>query len=100
MLANLSEQQAGVIQLDSRYTRPGVDDAAKVPTSEIQRLANYGGVALEPMTVEDLVRTLKERQEAARAAGVADLKTLPDDGLGPGTNLGGGSFFGIAGEMQ
>jgi hypothetical protein len=107
MLANLSEQQAGVIQLDSRYTRPGVDDAARVPTSDIQRLANYSGIALEPMTVEELTRTLKERQEAARAAGIADLTSLADDGLGPGSSLGGDkhqgmsqSYFGIAGEMS
>lgn len=95
MLANLSEQQAGVIKLDSRYTRPGVDDIAKVPTSDIERLPHYSGVALQPMTVEELTRTLRERQEAARAAGIADLTSLPDDGLGPGTSLGGDKHQGL-----
>lgn len=100
MLANLGEQQAGVIQLNSRYPRPGIpEDTPIVPTSDMQRMANYGGIALQPMTIEELTRTIRERQEAAREAAIPDLKSMPYGGQGPGTMLGGEKHQGLGGEI-
>jgi hypothetical protein len=66
LLANLSEQQAGVFGINARYARPGVDSEPVKPPSEISTLAPYKGIQLESAPVDEFTAKLKERQRLAR----------------------------------
>ena len=98
LLANLSEQHDGVIKLNGRYARPGVDDTRRVPTSDMELLAPYDGIALQAMPVDELVRTIKERQDAAREAAIPDLQAMPTSK--PTTTLGGDKHQGLDGVVK
>lgn len=66
LLANLSEQQAGVFGINARYARPGVDSAPVKPYNEFDTLAPYKGIVLESAPVDEFTAKLKERQRIAR----------------------------------
>jgi hypothetical protein len=66
LLANLSEQQAGVFDINARYARPGVDSAPAKPRSEMDTLAPYKGIRLDAAPVDEFTAKLKERQRLAR----------------------------------
>jgi hypothetical protein len=68
LMANLSEQQAGLIGVERRYQRAGVDSQFKPPRyGTMEALPNYKGVALTALPVNEHQAKLKELQEAARA---------------------------------
>lgn len=68
LMANLGEQQAGVLNLNGRYARPGVDPA-KQPSS-IGGGYQVGGmsVRLDALPVVDFKAKLAAAQASARAA--------------------------------
>jgi hypothetical protein len=93
LMANLGEQQAGVLDLTGRYTRPGVDPAQQ--TSSIG-LSDYqvGGipVRLDALPVVDFKAKLAAAQGAARAAvesGYTSAEKQVRDANNAGVTLGG-----------
>jgi hypothetical protein len=66
LIANLTEQQAGLLSLNARYARPKVDPTPVKPRSEFDTLPPYKGIVLEPMPVDEFTAKLKARQKAAR----------------------------------
>lgn len=73
LMMNLSEQQAGLVDVERRYQRAGVDSNFKPPRyGTMEALPNYKGVALEALPVNEHQAKLKELQERAREnAGVS-----------------------------
>lgn len=71
MLANMSEQQAGLLNLKGRYLRPGVDGAQQVTRTVGDK--PWNGIAFEPHDrdefVEKRAKWLERQQDAARKAG-------------------------------
>lgn len=59
MIANLSEQQAGVLQLSGRYPRPGVQDPQQFSRSQSHTSPAYG-IPFDAMTVDELQRKRRE----------------------------------------
>lgn len=66
LLANFSEQKAGLIGLNARYARPGVDSREVKPLTEFDTLPAYKGIALEAMPADEFTVKLKERQRLTR----------------------------------
>lgn len=66
LIANLGEQQAGLVSLNARYARPQVDSAPVKPYSEFDSLAPYKGIILEGAPIDEFTTRLKERQRIAR----------------------------------
>ena len=66
LLANLSEQYAGVHNIDRRYSRPGVEPAAAVDPGP---LTADGGVRLTPQTREEFAA--RRARDAARGEELA-----------------------------
>lgn len=66
LLANLGEQQSGLLKLDARYQRSGVDSAPVKPYSEFDTLAPYRGIVLESAPVDEFTAKLKARQQERR----------------------------------
>jgi hypothetical protein len=66
LIANLGEQQAGLLNLNARYARPQVDSTPVKPYSEFEHLAPYKGIILEAAPVDEFTAKLKERQRIAR----------------------------------
>ncbi len=73
LMQNLSEQHAGLIDVDRRYQRPGVDSDFRPPRrGTMEALPNYKGVALEALPVDEHQAKLRQLQEEARErAGVS-----------------------------
>jgi hypothetical protein len=69
LIANLGEQQAGLVSLNARYPRPEVDSApASKPLSDKHGTvtAPYMGIPLEAHPVDEFTAKLRERQRIAR----------------------------------
>lgn len=66
LIANLGEQQAGLVNLNARYARPQVDSTPVKPYSEFESLAPYKGIVLEAAPVDEFTVKLKERQRIVR----------------------------------
>lgn len=66
LIANLGEQQAGLVNLNARYARPQVDSAPVKAYSEFDNLAPYKGIMLESAPVDEFTVKLKERQRIIR----------------------------------
>lgn len=66
LIANLGEQQAGLLNLNARYARPQVDTTPVKPYSEMDSMAPYMGIALESAPVDEFTTKLKARQRRAR----------------------------------
>lgn len=66
LIANLGEQQAGLLSLDARYARPQVDSSPVKRLTEFDTLAPYKGIALDASPVDEFTAKLKARQEALR----------------------------------
>lgn len=66
LLANYSEQKAGLIGLNARYARPGVDSREVKPLTEFDTLAPYKGIVLESYPADEFTVRLKERQRLTR----------------------------------
>ena len=69
LLANLGEQQAGMVQLSGRYQRPGL---AAPPAEVPNPVGPDGGPRLTPMTIDEF-RARRERDQA-RAAELASTE--------------------------
>lgn len=54
LLANLGEQQAGVLKLTGRYPRPGVQSDHVQTRSSASGFTPYGGIEMDLMTPEEL----------------------------------------------
>jgi hypothetical protein len=74
MLASMSEQQAGLLDLSGRYPRPGVDSTPVRPMTEFDMATPYKGIALEANPVDEFTVKLKERQRLAREGGKGDTR--------------------------
>lgn len=72
LIANLSEQQAGVVGLNARYARPGVDSAPVKPKGAFEAMPAYNGILLDAEPVDEFTVKLKERQRIAREEAEAD----------------------------
>jgi hypothetical protein len=66
LIANLGEQQAGLLNLNARYARPRVDSTPVKPYNEFDALPPYKGIVLESAPVDEFTVKLKERQRIAR----------------------------------
>ena len=67
LIANLGEQQAGLLSLNARYERPQVDSVpAPKPLTNAAGLRPYGGVQLDGAPVADFQAKLKALQEKRR----------------------------------
>jgi hypothetical protein len=55
LLANLGEQQAGVLRLTGRYPRPGVATDESRTHTTVSGLKPYGGIQMDTMTVDELI---------------------------------------------
>jgi hypothetical protein len=66
LIANLGEQQAGLLNLSARYARPQVDSTPVKPQSEFDTLPPYKGVQLESFPHDEFTVKLRERQRQAR----------------------------------
>lgn len=71
MLANMSEQSAGLLNLRGRYMRPGVDGGQQVTRQVGEK--PWNGIAFTPMGKDDFLekraKWLERQQNAARKAG-------------------------------
>lgn len=65
LIANMSEQQAGLVNLNARYARPDVVSSPQAH-SEMAHLAPFMGQQLEHLPVDEFTARLKERQRKAR----------------------------------
>lgn len=65
LIANLGEQQAGLLNLNARYARPQVD-SAPVKSGELESLPPYKGIVFDAAPVDEFTAKLKERQRIAR----------------------------------
>lgn len=54
LLANLGEQQAGVLRLTGRYPRPGIEDQHVQLPRATPGFKPYGGIPLDVMSAEEL----------------------------------------------
>lgn len=66
LMANLSEQKAGLLDLQARYARDGVDPTVVRRQTEMDRLPPFMGQPLESAPVDEFTAKLKERQRIAR----------------------------------
>jgi hypothetical protein len=66
LIANLGEQQAGLVNLNARYARPQVDSTPIKPYSEMDSMAPWDGIMLEAAPVDEFTVRLKERQRLVR----------------------------------
>ena len=69
LLANLGEQQAGVLTLDGRYERPQVDSTpGPKPLTDTKGVvtAPFMGIPLEAHPVDEFTVRLRDRQRKAR----------------------------------
>lgn len=66
LLANLGEQQAGVLSLNARYARPQVDSTPVRRQTEMDFMPAYMGVQLDSAPMDEFTAKLKERQRIAR----------------------------------
>lgn len=71
LIANLGEQQAGLLNLSGRYERPQVDSLPVKPRSEIDNLLPYKGIQLDAYDNDGtpnspFMTRLRERQRRAR----------------------------------
>jgi len=66
LIANLGEQQAGLVNLNARYERPQVDSTPVKPKTEFDSLPPYKGIVLESAPADEFTLKLKERQRIAR----------------------------------
>lgn len=66
LIANLAEQQAGLVSLNARYARPQVDPSIIGPRTEFDTLAPYKGIQLDAAPVDEFTAKLKERQRLLR----------------------------------
>lgn len=93
LMANLGEQQAGVLNLSGRYTRPGVDPAAhrsSIGGSDYQM--GGMGVRLDALPVVDFKAKLAAAQGRAKAAaegGDTSAEKSFSSSMQTGTTLGG-----------
>lgn len=62
LIANLGEQQAGLVSLNARYARPQVDSSFVKPRTEFDSLPPYEGIPLDAAPVDEFTAKLKERQ--------------------------------------
>jgi hypothetical protein len=73
LLANLGEQQAGLVDLNARYARPEVDSVPNSrPRTEYDNLPPYKGIQLDSIPVDEFTAKLKARQEEARRQNMVD----------------------------
>jgi hypothetical protein len=79
LLANLSEQYAGVLDLNARYQRPGGNSTPlKQPRFDsFAALPDYGGIKLDVLPADELVAKREELAKAAREGGSKD-RTIKD----------------------
>lgn len=67
LLADLGEQYAGLINLRSRYARPGSDSSFRPPMQgTIAALPDYSGVSLDAYPAEEFKQRLAEMQRERR----------------------------------
>lgn len=66
LLANFSEQQAGLINLNARYPRPQVDSTPARRRTAMDDLPNFMGQPLSAMPVDEFTVKLRERQQQLR----------------------------------
>jgi hypothetical protein len=74
LMANLGEQQAGVLGLNARYQRPGVDSTPppRQKVNSFDALPDYGGMKLDALPVTELITRREELAKAARESGSKD----------------------------
>lgn len=65
LIANLGEQQAGLVNLNARYERPQVVSSPQLH-SDMANLAPFMGQQLEHLPVDEFTARLKARQRKAR----------------------------------
>lgn len=69
LMANLGEQQAGLVSLGARYPRPQVDSTPQKPYDSMAQLAPYKGIQLESAdSPSEFMKKLRERQQRLRDA--------------------------------
>lgn len=79
-LANMSEQQAGVISLRSRYDRHGADSVSVAPRADsFDALPDYGGFKLDALPVDEMLARREELMQAARDGNLGPDKVLRDE---------------------
>jgi hypothetical protein len=71
LLANLGEQQAGLLSLSGRYPRPQVDSSPVKPSTGMEQLANWRGIQLDSEPNDGtpnspFMQRLRARQQRAR----------------------------------
>lgn len=66
LIANLGEQQAGLLSLNARYARPQVDSTPAPSGQVMGATAPYMGMQFEAHPVDEFTVKLKERQRKAR----------------------------------
>jgi hypothetical protein len=70
-LANLSEQQAGLLDLNARYQLPGVNsmpvNLPQFKASSFASLPDYQGLKLEALPVDEMISKREELAQTARA---------------------------------
>jgi hypothetical protein len=66
LIANMTEQQAGLVSLNGRYPRPQVNTAEYRPRSAMDMLAPWDGIVFDAAPVDEFTARLKEKQRKAR----------------------------------
>lgn len=66
LIANLGEQQAGLVSLNARYERPQVDTRPVRQQTAMDSLPAYRGIEFEAHPVDEFTAKLKEKQRIAR----------------------------------
>lgn len=64
LIANLTEHQAGLLNFNARYARPGVDSRFIKPASPMDSMSPYMGVQLDVFdSVDEFTAKRNERQQ-------------------------------------
>lgn len=66
LIANLGEQQAGLVSLNARYPRPQVDSIPGKVRTPMDAMPAYGGLEFDSAPADEFTAKLKERQRKAR----------------------------------